>query len=214
MTPQKLAFAVVLSNELLANSNAETVIRARMGEDLRLGVDTIMLDDVVGSAVRPPGLRYNVAAETASTDVTIEGMVDDLALISSKVAGIAGLSDTIIIASPKQAVKIWARLPTFKLPVFASSTLVDGVVMAVACSGVAVAGSPDAPRIDMNVESVVVLDDSDPAQLGTVGTPTIVGSPARSLFQSDTSCLRLLCDMTWQPRAESGMVSWVENAVW
>jgi hypothetical protein len=215
LAPQKLAFACVLSNELLAYSNAETVVRARMQADLRRGIDALMLDATAGSTTRPPGLLNGVTAESpVSTDTTVKGMADDLSLITSKVANVAALADTIIVASPRQAVKIWAELPLLKIPVYATATLADKVVVAIACSGIAICGSPDAPRIDMNTESVVVMDDSAPAQLGVVGSPNVVAAPARSLFQSDTSCLRLIADLTWQPRAASGVISWVQNVAW
>lgn len=212
---QKLAFAVVLSNELMRGSNAEAVIRTKMSEDLRLGVDRLMFDGIDGSAIRPPSLLFGITPESAiSSDTTIDGMVADLALICSKVAGVAGLADAIIVASPQLAVKIWARLPDFRLPVFASAALADedAQVVAVACSGIAVSGSPDTPKFDSNTESVVVMQDENPEQLGTAGT---LAYPAHSLFQADSTCLRLVCDgFTWAPRASSGVVAMVEGAVW
>jgi hypothetical protein len=41
-------------------------IRSRISADLQLGVDALMMDATAGSNTRPPGLRYNIVAETAS----------------------------------------------------------------------------------------------------------------------------------------------------
>jgi len=83
--------------------------------------------------------------------------------------------------------------------------------MAVACSGIAVCGSSDVPRIDMSTTGVVVMDDN-PGEMVAAGG--VVAPAAQSLWQSDTCCLRLLADFVWQPRATSGIVSWVENVAW
>jgi hypothetical protein len=97
----------------------------------------------------------------------------------------------------------------FRIPVYASSALDDGVVMAIACSGVALCGSPDAPRLDWSNNGVMVMQDTNPAQLGTQESG--MAYPARSLYQTACSALKVMLEITWQPRATSGVVSWVER---
>jgi hypothetical protein len=211
IVPQKLGFTIVISDELLRYSNFESVMRRLVAAKLQIGGETIMLDATAGTSTRPAGLRYNIAAETASSTATIEGMVADLGLITSKVAGISGLADVIVVASPKQAVKIWAQLPLLRIPVFASAALADGVVMAIACSGIAVAGSPDMPRIELSDTGVFHMDGA----AGPLSSDSaVVAYPIRSLYQTATSALRVICDFTFAPRASSGVVSWIENVKW
>jgi hypothetical protein len=212
IVPLKAGFATVLSNELLRDSNAETVIRTKMMSDMRKGAEDLLLDATAGTAIRPPGLRAGVSAETASSDTGDTGMSSDLSLICAKTAAVDGLASTIIIASPKQALRIWSRMPWFKVPTFASASLADKIVMAVACAGVAFAGSPEAPRLDLSGEGVLVMDDATPGEFATGAG--VIGAPARSLWQSDCRCLRLLADCAWQPRATSGICSWVQNVAW
>jgi hypothetical protein len=71
---KKLAMGIVMTRELMEGSNAETMIRAALSENLSLGVDTLLLDAVAADAVRPAGLRQGVAAIAATVGGTNEAM--------------------------------------------------------------------------------------------------------------------------------------------
>jgi hypothetical protein len=174
LTPKKLSFGIVVTDELVMYSNFESVMRAKMGADLQLGAETIFFDATAGDDARPAGMLYGVSPETASSTTTVEGMVEDLGTICGKVSAVNGLADTIIIAGPQSAVRLWARLPvSFKLPVYASSALADTTVVALACSGVALAGSPFPPDIRLSNQGVMVMQDSAPPAITSTSASTL-----------------------------------------
>jgi hypothetical protein len=85
--------------------------------------------------------------------------------------------------------------------------------MAIACSGVAVCGSPNAPRIELSDNSVVHMDSSA-GPLSAAGSPNSIAYPIRSNYQTLTTSIRVICDFTFGVRASSGVVSWTENVKW
>jgi hypothetical protein len=77
----------------------------------------------------------------------------------------------------------------------------------------AVAADP-APGFSVSKTTTVVMDDSTTvAQLGTVGAPNVVGSPARSLWQTDAAAIKITFDCDWAMRSATG-VSWVTGITW
>jgi hypothetical protein len=83
----------------------------------------------------------------------------------------------------------------------------DGLVEA------ALAGFSPTPRIDSSVEAVLHYEDTNPAQISTVGTPNVVAAPVRSAFQTDHIVLRVLLDCAWRMR-EPGRVAFVNGVTW
>jgi hypothetical protein len=57
------------------------------------------------------------------------------------------------------------------------------------------------------------MEDTNPAHLGTVGTPNSFAAPAMSMFQTDSMALRLVLPMNWIVR-RTGVVSWVAGVTW
>ena len=62
LTPQKIAMGVAFSRELIEHTNAETMVRALLAENLSLGLDNILFDANPADGTRPQGLRNGVAA--------------------------------------------------------------------------------------------------------------------------------------------------------
>src|SRR5262249_15063153 len=67
LVPRKLATIVTLTAEMLASSNAEAFVTAALTQSVGLALDAALFDSAAASAIRPAGLRYNIAARTAST---------------------------------------------------------------------------------------------------------------------------------------------------
>jgi len=57
-----------------------------------------------------------------------------------------------------------------------------------------------------------VFDDTAPTDIGS-GSPAVVGSPAKNMFQTDSLALRLIWPLNWTLR-RTGMVSWVAGVTW
>ena len=70
LTPSKIAAAVVLSNELLASSNAEELVKAVLVESVAPTLDAVLFSTNAATADHPAGLRYNIAGLTPSTGGT------------------------------------------------------------------------------------------------------------------------------------------------
>jgi hypothetical protein len=204
LTPGKLASISVFTREMAESSNIEALVRDTMGRSTALALDAAVFSTAAAGAAAA-GVRNGVSATTASTATDLnEAMVADLRALGSAVSAVGG-SEIAFVAGPAQALAIALRAPAgFDVPVFASSALA-GVVLAVALPALVVAVEP-APRFENSWESVVHMDDA-PVQIGVAGSPPVVASPSRSIFQSDSLSLKLGLTVAWGLRA-SGAVAW------
>jgi hypothetical protein len=213
LSPMKLALGVSMTRELVEGSNVQTLLETKLREDLNRGIDNLLFDATASSATRPQGLRNGVSPLTATVGGGDTAMSGDLVQLGAAVAGVGGL-DIVYICSAREALKIATRLPLFKYPVLASAGVSDGTVIAIAPKAIAVVGGGDPMTIDSSMHGTIVLDDTSPAALGTVGTPNTVGAPARSLFQTDVLAFRLVMPLTWAPRVSPGAVAVVSSITW
>jgi hypothetical protein len=212
LTPLKIGFISALTREVAEATSAEAMVRDVMARDLSLGVDTFLLDATAGSTTRPAGLRNGVAAISAASGGGATALASDLAALAGAVAAVGG-TDVIFVAAAKEAMKIKVLTPLLTVPVFASSGLADGTVVAIAPSALVVAGSPDAPRIEISKETTLHFEDTTPLALSTVGTPNTVAAPVRSLYQTDCVAIRLIAELNWVLRSSSG-IAWTQSVTW
>ena len=79
----KLAVLTALTNEMISGSNAEAMVRDALTQSAALALDAALLDANASTTARPAGLRYGIAALTASalTDRT-EAMLADIATVA------------------------------------------------------------------------------------------------------------------------------------
>ncbi|MDE5440528.1 hypothetical protein GWG65_03495 [Bradyrhizobium sp. CSA207] len=216
LTAKKLALGAVMTRELFEGSNAPTLVKAKLSEDLSLGVDSLFLDAVASDTVRPAGLRNNVNATAATAGGGQEAMIKDLANLAAAIAPLAvSQSNIIFLAAPGEATKISIRTNgTFAYPVFATAGLASGIVLALATNCLAVAGDA-APRFEISRNAVMHMDDSATAvaQISTVGTPNSVAAPLLSTYQQDAVAVRFIFEMNWALRA-SGAIAWTQAVTW
>ena len=226
LNPHKLGVISVFTREIARYSTPaiEGLLRQEIQADTALTVDSILLDATGPStAIRPAGLRYNVAALTAS--VLNPGYAAIIADINALLAPFdsANASGSIaLLMNPAQARTLmmtpgpdgtfgWADRFLSQFTVIASTTVTAGMVIAVGASDfVAVAGTPE---FDVSEQTVLHMEDTTPAQIGTVGTPTVVAAPAQSMFQTASVALRMLMPTTWAMR-RTGMVQWINTVDW
>ena len=123
-------------------------------------------DASAGSATRPQGMRFGIAASPTSTKtVRSEAMAEDLATLIGAVGPIAG-NYPVFVAAPAQAasLRLWYK-PNINYEIFATSQLANGVVLAIASNCVVSAIDPQ-PRIETATEGLItLLDDAVPPQL-------------------------------------------------
>jgi hypothetical protein len=139
-------------------------------------------------------------------------MVEDLDSVISSVATVANNNPVVVVAAPGRARRLKLRLANVADPgfeVMASAAVGADEIVAVASNGLISAVDP-VPRIETGFQGTLVMN-STAAEL--VASGGVVGSPARSLWQTDSLGLRLILECNWGLRS-SAALAWAENVVW
>jgi hypothetical protein len=204
LSPRILASISVFNREIFQHSipSIESLIRTVLSEDVGLELDTTLFDSTAGDATRPGGLLQGISA-TSPTAAGDFAMLTDLELLASAVAPVAGNGPIYFVASPRQARRIQYSAQIKGVEAFASSALADKTVLAVAANCLVSAMDP-APRFEISDTATLVMRD-DPTALGVVGTPNVVGAPARSLWQADAIALKVRLEVSWALRSSTGL---------
>jgi hypothetical protein len=212
LAPRKFLALAVFSREIFQHSvpSIEAIVRAVLSESVGLALDAAMFSSTAGDASRPPGLLVGLSAIGAAT-VGDWSMVNDFESLAGAVAPVSANSPLIFVASPKQAARARFSSQLRDTEVFSSSALPDKEILCIASNCLISAISPE-PKFELSTEATVVMDTA-PAVLGAVGTPPIVGAPARSLFQTDMISLRMSFEMSWGLRSTTGL-QFISAANW
>jgi hypothetical protein len=214
LQPFKLGSIAVFSNEVMEMSrpNLEAVLRDAMGNAEAMSFDTAYFSTSAATSTTPAGLRYNIAAATASTATDrASAMLADVETLTGSVAAIAGTAPILLVAEPKRANALKMAPRQLPFEIFSSSALSAGVVIALATNAVVGAMDP-VPRFEVSDQASVVMNDVGTA-FSTAGSPNVVGAPIRSLYQSDCSALKLILECDWALRNSSGC-AWVTATNW
>jgi hypothetical protein len=67
-------------------------------------------------------------------------------------------------------------------------------------------------RFEISDQATLHMEDTTPLDLVS-GSPGVVASPQRSLFQTDSLALRMVFPVNWAFR-RTGMLAWVANVTW
>jgi Phage capsid family len=209
LSPFKLASIITASNELIEHSDAETIIRGVLAENVAIGLDAALFSNAAASAARPAGLLNGIAALTPAT-VTAgknDAMTDDISSLLNAIAAAAG-AGWFIVAAPAQAVALQFRLAREFPNIRASGALPAKTVIAIAPG--AFVSVLETPRIDSSIEAIVHMEDTSPAAIANGGG---IAAPVRSLFQTNSIGLRIIAPCSWALRAP-GAVAWMQNVNW
>jgi len=205
LVPRKLALLSSLTNEMLASSNAEAFVRDVMLRDCALGLDKFLFDSTAGDAVRPAGLRYNIAATTASNAADFhEAMVADIATLTAVVAQVG--SNIALVCSPARAILTQLRAQGATLPPVLGSAAINATDLIAVCVDALASATDAAPEISASREAASVHMDTAPAEI--VSSPGVVAYPVASVFQTDRSLLKLRFNADWVLR-DSRAVAWL-----
>ena len=209
LVPRKLATIATLTREMIESSNAEAFVTAALRQSVGLGLDNAMFDANPSSAIRPAGLRYNIAAHTASTATDPhQAMIADMTVLAASVAPIGG--QIVFVVAPPRAVTIdfwfYGRLPYL---IFSSPALAANDIIAIACNGLASAVS-EIPEIEASKLSTLHMEDTTPQPLVSGG---VVASPQRSLWQSDTIGIKIRFLADWNLR-DARALAWTTVTGW
>jgi hypothetical protein len=216
LTPCQLGAICVFTNELADHSlrSVQKVAAELLNESAALLLDSNVLGNAAASpGVSPAGLLNGVSGITAATGGGINAMVRDVEALIAALAAAGGGANPVFVAAPGQAaaVKMWAG-PKFDYPVLASAALAAGTIVAVEAKSF-VSGFSATPTFDTSDQTVVHLEDTSPAQIGTNGTPNVVAAPLRSLWQTNSSAVKMILRCSWGMRAP-GHVQFVSSTTW
>jgi hypothetical protein len=200
----KLGYGVVVTNEMIANSNSEGIFRRKLAEDVGAQLEASLFGNAAAVANQSPaGLLASVQTVNASTGtVPGDALVADIGALAGAVSATGG--PVIYVGNAAEVARIKARLP-FMTGVYASGAIAAGsALVAIAVRGICVAGSADGPVIDTAAEATLWMDDAATNQQLTSTGPSYV-YPIRNLFQSDCTAIRLIMpDLTWGQRIAAG----------
>ena len=96
--------------------------------------------------------------------------------------------------------------------VLSSGGLASGTLVALALPAL-VAAADSQPRIDVNRDALVHMEDAAPLAIGTAGSPNTVAAPSRSSFQTDSVSIRFIMQLSWGLRA-AGSVAFTTGVTW
>jgi HK97 family phage prohead protease len=225
---KKMAVITSYTREMAEHSTPmiEMLLRQQIQDDTSISIDTVLVDNNPATSVRPAGLRNGVAGLTPTAGGGFNAVVGDLKQLIGALAAVNSMRRLTWIMNPAQAVSLaftMSQLGTFPFrdeirnntlsgyPVIVSSTCpATTVILVDAADFVSLSG--DDPRFEISDQATLHMEDTNPAQIGTVGTPNVVAAPTRSMFQTDSLALRMILPMNWVMRRP--VVAWVTAVTW
>ena len=138
---RKLLILSALTAEMMQASadNAEQVIGDALALSAEQSLDACLFDSAAATDTAPAGILNGTVPIASAGTIGADGVADDLALLAGAI-GSAGIDpdDMVIITTPALAVKINVLAsPKFTNTVLSSSSLADGVVIAIVPRGIA-----------------------------------------------------------------------------
>lgn len=225
MTAKKLGVIVAFSRELAKRSTPaiEALVRQSILEDTAATLDPLFLDAVAGDSARPAGLLNGVAAVgTGYGGGDYEAVIADINALMAPFDAANASSNITLIMHPAQARKLsampgpdgtfgWADRLLSEFTIVKSTSATAGRLIALRNSDLATAEG-DSPEFDISEQATVHMEDTTPLEIVSSTGPT-AADPVRSFFQTATTGVRMLMDMSWKMR-RAGMVQWVNGTSW
>jgi Phage capsid family len=204
LLPYKLASIAVLTEELVASSNAEAAIGDSLVRSAGLALDVALFDSNAADAARPAGLRYGIAASTASNNADgQQAFFEDIVTLMGAVSAVAGAGPIVLVAGAGRGIVMGLRAISAEKLVIFGSAAVGNDLIAIAPAGVVAALDPE-PEIETSNAATVVMDTA-PGAAGTMG-------PERSAFQTASVALKMRWPVSWARRSAAA-VAWL-TPVW
>jgi HK97 family phage prohead protease/HK97 family phage major capsid protein len=230
LTPKKMGVITTMTRQIAMHSTPaiEQVLREAMADDTAISLDTILLDNVAGTAVRPPGLRYNVTPVTPTAGGGFAALVGDLSKLVEVLSDANSMRSPAWIMHPSDVVRIGLTQGTagtdfpFRAEVNAGNLLGYPVIQSTTQTKKSVilldaadffSATGDEPMFDVSDQATIHMEDTTPLPIGSTGTPNTVAAPVRSLWQTDSLGIRMLLDVNWAMR-RTGVVTYVTGVTW
>jgi HK97 family phage prohead protease len=223
--PHKVGGLSVFSREIAMYSNPaiEGIIRQAIADDTSINIDALLLDAAPVSTTRPAGLTNGVVAQTASTQKGYLAILADLQSLTNPFYALNAGRRLSMLINPQQGQQLmfapgptgvpfgWSSQFTGRFDVIESTSVPAGsVYMIDAVDFVSVSG---APEFEVSEVATLHMEDTAPANIGTVGTPPVAAAPAQSMFQTAQIAIRMLANITWAMRRPQ-MVQFMTGVNW
>lgn len=225
LSPKKLGVITTFTREIARYSTPaiEGILRNEILADTAITLDSILLDNVAGDAIRPAGLLNGVTALTATTGGGQAAILADIRKLRAPFDSANNGTNLVLLMNPAQEVGLaltpaadgqlgWTSSVLSRYKIITSTAIPVGRVIMVN-AGDFVTATGDVPEFEMSNEATLHMEDSAPLAIGTAGSPATVAAPVRSLFQTATMGLRMLMDVSWALR-RPGSVQWIDGVTW
>lgn len=236
LVPKKLAVITTWTREMDQYSipAIEGLLRQAVIEDTAIAIDTVLLDNNVATAIRPPGLRSYQAGLTPSA---IAGnpfgnfVADYQSLMGSLITLTNGnVRKPVLITNPAQTLALsLVQPPGAATPLFPFMSMIDGgrilqadliqsatvpigqVILVDAADFTSV--GTEGPRLEISDAATLHMEDTTPQDIvsGPSGTP-VAATPVKSMWQTDSLALRLIMMNNWILRRP--VVAWMTGVQW
>ncbi|HEX5863665.1 MAG TPA: hypothetical protein VF014_05300 [Casimicrobiaceae bacterium] len=196
------------SRELSRRSNADAIFRTLLSEDLAANLDSALLSTAAATTSTPAGPLNGVVALAGFSGGDRVALDTDLSALGSAVAD-GGSGSVVYVMSPAALVRLRVMAPETvgSLDVVASASVPSGRIIALDARALLIGiGVPeilegDAPLLHMSDVALPIVTDG------------VTADPTRSTWQTATTAVRLLCDVTFAKRRASA-AAYVDNASW
>jgi HK97 family phage prohead protease len=235
LVPKKMAVIVPWTREMGEHSipAIEGLLRQAVLDDTAVALDTVLLDNNVATAIRPPGLRSYQAGLTPSalTPGFNAFVADYRALYGSLLTLTLGnVRKPALLLNPQQAMDLSTMQPPAaaaplwplaemvnagrigKAALIESATVPNNMAIMVDAADFTSVGS-EGPRMEISDTATLHFEDTTPADIvsGPTGTP-VAATPVKSLWQTDSLALRLILPMNFVMRRP--VVAWMTSTAW
>jgi hypothetical protein len=205
MAPRKLMVIITYTREMIESSNLEAISRDAISREVALALDAALFSANADDGAHPGGILNGITALTPTAGGGTTAMTGDLGKLTTDLVSKGAGRDPVLIMNPTQAMTLSLFTgPNFKTPILVSSQVAAGTVIMVEASSF-VAGFGAVPQFET---SKVVLLHQDT----TPNADPMAGTPTKSMFQVDSTALRMLLRAAWVMRAPH--VSWMSGVTW
>jgi len=231
LTPKKVAVISSWTREMNDHSipAIEGLLREAVQVDTAVAIDTVLIDANPATTIRPAGLLNGVSGLTPTAGGGLAGLTGDLKLLTQAlVAGTYGnVRSPVWLMNPGDLISasltsaantgIFPFRDEIKagtlggIPFIRSVTMPAHQMVLIDAADFVVVGG-EAPRLEVSDQATLHMEDTSPLDLAT-GSPAVVASPQKSLFQTDSLALRMVMPLNWLQR-RAGTIAWMASTTW
>jgi HK97 family phage prohead protease/HK97 family phage major capsid protein len=231
LTPKKVAVISSWTREMNDHSipAIEGLLREAVMVDTTVAIDTVLIDSNPATTIRPAGLLNGLSTLTPTAGGGLSALTGDLKLlVQGLIAGTYGnIRAPVWLVNPGDmlaaALTSAANTGIFPfrdeikqgtlggIPFIESVTMPAHQMVLVDAADFVVVGG-EAPRLEISDQATLHLEDTSPADLVT-GSPGVVATPQKSLFQTDSLALRMVMPLNWVQR-RAGTIVFMTGTTW